>query len=403
MDLTQLKKFVAREPFSALLLVRAILFFGALWVISWALLALGVAIANRFDPTPIIGNVNIIDVLGSIGQVNPFKSVAVFIVYSVSVVSLYFSYRIATLKLIDNFYLRARALGTGSPANLTVETPGVGIPRLIADIEHRVGRLQARSNLIIAIVIVSLVSAVFLIVFAGRLTSIDAAAVSSVQSIKEEMATLDRQISELGAQSARISQQQKTTRVPEQTPITRTPAESDPEILAVGIRENKEFLMTRRKAIAELLDKAWNNELNETTKDKLKDTNFLTATIMTRVGVLVILVFLVQILISLYKYNTRMIAFYASRLDCLRVWGGNVRELQTLLPLLTPAHVDFGPDAKHPVQYIVDAWRQRKGGGAGQKRPGTRRTAAARGNQDDKGQEPQAPQSGSTGAIATVQ
>jgi len=68
----------------------------------------------------------------------------------------------------------------------------------------------------------------------------------------------------------------------------------------------------------------------------------------------------VQILISLYKYNTGMIAFYASRLDSLRISNGGAAELQTLLPLLTPTNVDFGPDARHPIQYFLEAWWQRK-------------------------------------------
>ena len=55
-----------------------------------------------------------------------------------------------------------------------------------------------------------------------------------------------------------------------------------------------------------------------------------------------------------------MSASYSSRLDALRVWHGSIDELQTLILLLTPANVDFGPDPKHPVQYFLESWTRRK-------------------------------------------
>jgi hypothetical protein len=233
-------------------------------------------------------------------------------------------------------------------------TAPTGLTILVISVENRLSRLQARSNLIIAIVIVSLISAVFLIVFAGRLTSVDAAAVSNVQTIKDELTSLDRQIDDLNERSAR---DQAIKDDPQNHKSTRF---TDPEVSIEQLNDERIFLTSRRTATAQLLDEAWHNEVAHTTTDKLKDTGFITATFFTRIGVLVVLIFLVQILISLYKYNTRMIAFYSSRLDCFRVWNGSdASDLEALIPLLTPAHVDFGPDPRHPVQYLLESWRGR--------------------------------------------
>jgi hypothetical protein len=91
----------------------------------------------------------------------------------------------------------------------------------------------------------------------------------------------------------------------------------------------------------------------------LRDSSYITATFLTRIGILAILIFLVQILISLYKYNTRIVAFYVSRLDALRICKGEPDKLTTLIDLLTPINVDFGRDPRHPIETLVDAWRQR--------------------------------------------
>jgi hypothetical protein len=246
------------------------------------------------------------------------------------------------------------------------------------DIQVRLKRLQTRANLIIGIVVSSLLAAVVLIIFAGKLTSIDAAAVSNAKTMRDEVTSLDRQIMDLDTKAARTSSQQKAAIAMQQaqaalqqtqTPppligVARAANDADPEITIASLSEEKAFLLGRRTAAAKLLDDAWKNEITETTQDKLKDSNFMTATFFTRIGVLVILVFLVQILISLYKYNMRMIAFYSSRLDSLRICAGDVGKLKEIIALLTPSTVDFGPDAKHPVQYIFDSFRRRTQTGA---------------------------------------
>jgi len=322
-------------------------------------------------------------------KVNPMEDPAFFIIDGLWLSNLYISYRIARSNAIERIYQKLFSLvgnAHNPDTNLAYSETLLGVPRLVVDIQVRLKRLQTRANLIIGIVVSSLLAAVVLIIFAGKLTSIDAAAVSNAKTMRDEVTSLDRQIMDLDTKAARTSSQQKAATAMQQTQAafmqqtqaalqqTQTPPpligvaratnDADPEITIASLSEEKAFLLERRAAAAKLLNDAWKNEITETTQDKLKDSNFMTATFFTRIGVLVILVFLVQILISLYKYNMRMIAFYSSRLDSLRICAGDVGKLKEIIALLTPSTVDFGPDAKHPVQYIFDSFRRRTQTGA---------------------------------------
>lgn len=141
----------------------------------------------------------------------------------------------------------------------------------------------------------------------------------------------------------------------------------DTSSLSALTDQRKSFVERRDDAI-HLLGKLRDSELTVTTRDKLKDSNYLTATFFTQIGVLTVLIFLVQILISLYKYNTRIIAFYASRLDCIRLWDEKVDSLSSYIELITPA-VDFSRDPRHPIEIFLDAWRGRRTGSATEAEP----------------------------------
>jgi hypothetical protein len=215
------------------------------------------------------------------------------------------------------------------------------------------------------IVIVSLFVAVILIIFAGRLTSIDAAAISTVNLVKDEISSLDRSIGDINSRLAKLRNSASSPKISSQmSPTQVSPVQDSDEnadVVSSTLKDEKAALFKRRELAIVLWNSAMQTELQQTGQDKLKDTNFITATFLTRVGVLVILLFLVQLLISLYKYNTRMVAFYASRLDSFRVWDGDVAKLKALLGVMIPTHVDFGHEPRHPVEYLVDAWRRRKG------------------------------------------
>ncbi len=77
-------------------------------------------------------------------------------------------------------------------------------------------------------------------------------------------------------------------------------------------------------------------------------------TSITRAGSLFILIFLVQILISLFRYNIRLSAHYDACADALRLAKGhNSVTLEQLTSVMMPV-IDFGKTALSPTQEAVE-------------------------------------------------
>jgi len=179
------------------------------------------------------------------------------------------------------------------------------------------------------------------------------------------MSLLEDEISKVDSSISGINNKEAQLLHPQKSSSSSSSSDPPPVALAVddigikSLEDEKKVLNERRENAVAALKTTWDTEANVTNHDKLKDTSYVTATFLTRIGILAILIFLVQILISLYKYNTRIVAFYVSRLDCLRISGENVEEFRSLIELMTPINVDFGRDPRHPVEVLLEAWRTR--------------------------------------------
>ncbi len=68
-----------------------------------------------------------------------------------------------------------------------------------------------------------------------------------------------------------------------------------------------------------------------------------------------ILLFLAQILVTLYRYNVRAAAFYDGRADALLLARNEDLELGRLVELFTPTTVDFGKMPATPSHSVLDA------------------------------------------------
>ena len=124
---------------------------------------------------------------------------------------------------------------------------------------------------------------------------------------------------------------------------------TDPEDLLRAISLNEKRIEETDK----LLFDAWTREISS--ERGFNDWRNITATAITRVGVVLIIVFLVQILMGLYRYNTRLITFYASRKDIVNLWNGNLADLPKLTLTFNSPRVDFGKEPKHPLEEIIRA------------------------------------------------
>jgi len=74
-----------------------------------------------------------------------------------------------------------------------------------------------------------------------------------------------------------------------------------------------------------------------------------------RLGSAALIIYLVQIFVGMYRYNTRMAAFYDARADALEMVGGTAHQadLAALVALLSADKLNFGREAKSPVEHAT--------------------------------------------------
>ena len=84
----------------------------------------------------------------------------------------------------------------------------------------------------------------------------------------------------------------------------------------------------------------------------------LIASSLTRFGAVLLLIFGVQILVQLYKYNVRLAAFYEAQADAIEL--GDPTEIESfrqLVNVLSPNHIDFGNTPQLPSAEIIELAR----------------------------------------------
>ena len=95
----------------------------------------------------------------------------------------------------------------------------------------------------------------------------------------------------------------------------------------------------------------------------LTATEELMSRASSRVAILVIVLFLVQVLVGLNRYNMRLAAFYLTRADALLLLSVSVGDKLILLSLdvaehltrmLSPDQLDFGKTPKTVAQHAMD-------------------------------------------------
>jgi hypothetical protein len=252
---------------------------------------------------------------------------------------------------------------------------------VMREIDGRVARLRGRTSGVLAAIGLALVSAAIVVLFAGRLTSLDAEAVSNVDRAKTELADATRNLSRL-YQSQSLLQQlemlKKQAELPNPTgELQKAITEKKKELDNIGnsytfiaggsyrdffstpvdLPSAASMIVVQQKEVENLRD-----ILDQVLKKELLadrgygDWRYIVATAITRVGVVLIIVFLVQILLGLYRYNTKLIAYYNSRRDLLTLWEGDQNALMPLDQVLAPPQIDFGKEPRHPLADLMKAF-----------------------------------------------
>jgi hypothetical protein len=79
---------------------------------------------------------------------------------------------------------------------------------------------------------------------------------------------------------------------------------------------------------------------------------YLVSSLSQRVGAVLLLVFLVQILVSLYRYNVRLAAFLDARADALELSATTTYKLPEIVAIFGSEHVDFGKLPSTPMEQL---------------------------------------------------
>lgn len=95
-------------------------------------------------------------------------------------------------------------------------------------------------------------------------------------------------------------------------------------------------------------------------KDKKELNNRISLfSIITRISAGVLLVFLVQVLVKMYRYNVRVAAFYEGRADALQLAANlNSTSIERAAKLLSPDSIDFGEMPEPPTKQAIELVKQ---------------------------------------------
>jgi hypothetical protein len=197
------------------------------------------------------------------------------------------------------------------------------IEQVLDNIDRRLGRLSRQSTLIYASMNLSLLAGVILIIFAGALSSWDT--------------TLSNVTAQIESQRQEALKQ-----------------------LAFGNATSSDSI-ERLKRLDELYNHAVDAVIKQVTEKADNKPAWNWPVTILRVGIIGMLVFLTQILISLYRYNSRLIAFYSSRRNGL-ILANNRKELKLehITTLLFPSDLDFGREPRHPFLEMMAFFRRGK-------------------------------------------
>ena len=247
---------------------------------------------------------------------------------------------------------------------------------LALDLVARSNRFRSNANLILSAIFLLIASGVLLIFFSGNIISGDVQSQSKTSRIN---AQIDQQTSKLdvleasrdslrkeflaakeeeGVLTIQMNSQEGTDKSATQIQVAKIKTKVDQ---LSGAEANIE---TKISAINEQIKQYENAKLDIISNDNgagnfvQTNSNFLIASAVTRIGILLIVVFLVQILVGIYRYSMRMSAFYLSRADSLLLISNNANSLGAWEDSLLPKEIDFGKTPVSPAKEALDVVRE---------------------------------------------
>lgn len=229
-------------------------------------------------------------------------------------------------------------------------------------------RISALTNLVMVISLLIVGIGVF--VFAGTLASKESEQViakdkrARLEFVKLERSKLNYELDDLnrtiGVTEERLTSETEGsvgTGRAGQGPVYRSIADrlrslqSDREGLRVRIKD----LEQQEATISEDIVKGTSTHQNIFDQNQL---SVLISAIATRVGAIVLLLFLIKILVPLYRYNVKLASYYDARADALQMGllegRYTLQSFETLAVILTPAKIDFTASPDSPADQAIE-------------------------------------------------
>lgn len=213
---------------------------------------------------------------------------------------------------------------------------------VISDLHHRAASLLGQNTILLTLIIAVLIGAAYLIVYTGLITGNDRASTDPVQmltrQVSEKQVTLDRL--EESKKNATIEMHMLESQI--KPPTNRAPTDPDGKLTAAketltNITAQADRAETDLKETQEFLKQATQKSIEkQATGDGNGASKLLLASAVTRFGILAIVIFLVQILIGLYRYNARIASAYLAEADALTLLDVEPEKLALLVKSLTP-------------------------------------------------------------------
>jgi len=84
-------------------------------------------------------------------------------------------------------------------------------------------------------------------------------------------------------------------------------------------------------------------------------SQIMVSTLSTRIGCVILIIFLVQILVTTYRYQVKLSAFYEARADAICVIEEmDDEKLGRIAPIFSPDHLDFGKSPQPPTSKVLE-------------------------------------------------
>ena len=142
---------------------------------------------------------------------------------------------------------------------------------------------------------------------------------------------------------------------PAKTDVQLEALNSQRRVMVDRIKRREGDLISLNTLIGTIQEKAYGAEFTAPTPEATR--NLLYAAGVTRFGVLAIVIYLVQILINLYRYNVQVAGFYMGQADALLLLDHSAKKIRALSRAMSPG-IDFGRTPQALPERILKQFKE---------------------------------------------